>query len=75
MALTLDQIAEYTPQQVKEAVCGYGKAEKRQVQKMVQMILEMDELPTPDDAADALALAICHANSIKMQNLVAESQL
>jgi crossover junction endodeoxyribonuclease RuvC len=54
-------INEYKPQQIKEAVCGYGKAEKKQVQKMVQIILKMDSLPRPDDAADALAVAICHA--------------
>ena len=73
LSLGLHQIAEYKPQEVKEAVCGYGKAEKKQVQKMVQLILEMDEIPEPDDAADALALAICHANSIQMQKLVAQS--
>lgn len=70
LALGPHQISEYKPQQVKEAVCGYGKAEKKQVQKMVQLILEMEEIPHPDDAADALALAICHANSLKMQNLL-----
>ncbi len=73
LALGPQEIAEYKPQQVKEAVCGYGKAEKRQVQKMVQLILEMDEMPHPDDAADALALAICHANSLRMRELVAQS--
>jgi crossover junction endodeoxyribonuclease RuvC len=54
-------VFEYKPQQIKESVCGYGKAEKIQVQKMVQLILKMDNLPRPDDAADALATAICHA--------------
>ena len=73
IALGKHHITEYKPQQVKEAVCGYGRAEKKQVQKMVQLILEMDEIPHPDDAADALALAICHANSLHMQNLVAQS--
>ena len=73
LALGTYHITEYKPQQVKEAVCGYGKAEKKQVQKMVQLILEMDEIPHPDDAADALALAICHANSLQMQKLVAQS--
>lgn len=53
---------EYTPLQVKQAVVGYGAAEKRQVQYMVQRILGLDAVPTPDDAADALAVAICHAN-------------
>jgi len=63
------KIAEYKPQQVKEAVCGYGKAEKMQVQKMVQIILKLDFLPCPDDAADALAIAICHANNAKFEKL------
>jgi crossover junction endodeoxyribonuclease RuvC len=62
-------INEYKPQQIKEAVCGYGKAEKIQVQKMVQLMLEMDTLPRPDDAADALAVAICHGNSLKVRRL------
>ncbi|MEN6349841.1 MAG: crossover junction endodeoxyribonuclease RuvC [Syntrophomonas sp.] len=63
-------IAEYTPLQVKQAVVGYGKAEKRQVQLMVQKILSMDELPRPDDAADALAIAICHIHSHKIAFLI-----
>lgn len=62
------QIGEYKPQQVKEAVCGYGKAEKKQVQKMVQIILKMNKLPKPDDAADALAIAICHAQHLVLLN-------
>jgi crossover junction endodeoxyribonuclease RuvC len=56
------QIGEYTPLQIKQAVTGYGRAEKKQVQKMVQLILKMKEIPKPDDAADALAAAICHSN-------------
>ncbi len=52
----------YTPQQVKGAVCGSGRAGKEQVQRMVQVLLALDELPRPDHAADALAVAICHAN-------------
>ncbi len=56
--------AEYTPLQVKQAVVGYGAADKRQVQYMVQRILGLDAVPTPDDAADALAVAICHANTM-----------
>jgi len=63
------QIYEYKPQQIKESVCGYGKAEKKQVQKMVQMILTMDVLPKPDDAADALATALCHAQHKKIATL------
>ena len=53
--------AEYTPMQVKQAVVGYGKAEKRQVQEMVRMFLNLSAIPKPDDVADALAVAICHA--------------
>jgi crossover junction endodeoxyribonuclease RuvC len=56
-------IAEYTPLQVKQAVVGYGSAQKKQVQLMVQRILKMDALPRPDDAADALAIAICYLHS------------
>ena len=52
----------YTPQAVKQAVCGSGRAEKGQVQRMVQAVLALAEPPTPDHAADALAVAICHAN-------------
>ena len=52
----------YTPQQIKGAVCGSGRAEKGQVQRMVQTLLSLPELPAPDHAADALAVAICHAN-------------
>ncbi len=56
-------IVEFTPSQVKQAVSSYGKASKAQVQKMVKMILKLDKLPQPDDAADALAVAICALNS------------
>ena len=52
----------YTPQQVKAAVCGNGRADKGQVARMVQTLLSLPELPTPDHAADALAVAMCHAN-------------
>lgn len=64
-------IGEYKPQQIKEAVCGYGKAEKKQIQKMVQLILKMDETPEPDDAADALAIAICHAHQLGRAKMIA----
>lgn len=56
-------IGEYTPMQVKQAIVGYGKAEKRQVQEMVRMFLKLQAIPKPDDVADALAVAICHAHS------------
>jgi crossover junction endodeoxyribonuclease RuvC len=55
--------ASYTPQQVKLAVCGSGRAAKDQVQRMVQALLGLDALPRPDHAADALAVAICHHNA------------
>ncbi|MGI6177615.1 MAG: crossover junction endodeoxyribonuclease RuvC [Eubacterium sp.] len=57
------EIGEYTPLQIKQALVGYGRAEKRQVQTMVKTILHLPEIPKPDDTADALAAAICHAHS------------
>ena len=56
-------VFEYTPMQVKQAVVGYGAAQKRQVMLMTQRLLGMKEVPKPDDAADALAIAICHSRS------------
>jgi len=58
---------EYTPMQAKIAVTGYGKAQKKQVQEMVKQILNLEETPKPDDAADALAIAICCANNLKFR--------
>ena len=58
-----ENLFEYTPMQIKQAITGYGKADKKQIQQMVKMLLRMDELPKPDDAADALAIALCHARS------------
>ncbi|MCK4892221.1 MAG: crossover junction endodeoxyribonuclease RuvC [Candidatus Pacebacteria bacterium] len=60
-------IYEYTPLQVKQAVVGYGRADKKQVQQMVKAILGLNEIPKPDDAADALAIAICCASSMKFE--------
>jgi crossover junction endodeoxyribonuclease RuvC len=60
-ALAGVECAEYSPTRVKQAVCGYGRAEKAQVQRMVQAILRLDAPPTPDHASDALAVGICHA--------------
>ena len=57
------EVAEYTPSEVKRAVVGYGRAEKAQVQQMVKVLLGLDHLPTPHDAADALAVAICHVHA------------
>jgi crossover junction endodeoxyribonuclease RuvC len=64
------EIAEYTPLEVKQAVVGYGRAEKNQVQHMVKMLLHLQEIPKPDDAADALAIAICHHHSAKMRQQI-----
>lgn len=61
------KVVEYTPPEVKQAVVGYGNAEKKQVQFMIQRILNLKEIPKPDDAADALALGICHAHAEKLR--------
>ena len=67
--LTLAQhgltVAEYTPNEIKEAVTGYGSADKIQMQRMVQMLLLLETVPKPDDAADALAVALCHAQHMR----------
>ena len=63
------EVFTYTPAEVKQAVTGYGKASKVQIQKMVQVLLKLTEVPHPDHAADALALAICHARSHKILQL------
>ena len=57
------KVYEYTPLQVKQAVVGYGRARKEQVQQMVKALLNLEEIPRPDDSADALAVSICHGNS------------
>jgi crossover junction endodeoxyribonuclease RuvC len=67
------QVAEYTPREIKQAIVGYGGAEKKQIQKMVQTLLEMESIPHPDDAADALAIAICHLHSMPMRGLLEQS--
>jgi crossover junction endodeoxyribonuclease RuvC len=59
------EIYEYTPLQIKMAVTGYGRAEKKQVQEMVRVILALDEVPKPDDCADALAAALTHAQTMR----------
>jgi crossover junction endodeoxyribonuclease RuvC len=64
------QAYSYTPQAVKQAVCGSGRAEKDQVQRMVRALLSLDEVPEPDHAADALAVAICHANGAPLRAAV-----
>jgi crossover junction endodeoxyribonuclease RuvC len=55
------RLFEYTPLQVKQAITGYGRADKKQMQQMVKTLLKLDKIPRPDDAADALAIALCHA--------------
>jgi crossover junction endodeoxyribonuclease RuvC len=66
--------ASYTPQQVKAAVCGSGRAEKGQVARMVQALLGLAELPTPDHASDALAVAMCHANRAPLAEALAAAR-
>ena len=65
------ECTEYSPATVKQAVCGYGRADKEQVGKMVKAILALEKVPTPNHAADALAVAICHALAPPLQRLVA----
>ncbi len=67
-------VAEYTPNEIKEAVTGYGSAGKAQMQRMVQMLLGLESLPRPDDAADALAVALCHAQHLRWQTHLAQRQ-
>ncbi len=63
-------VFEYTPAEVKQAVVGYGRARKEQMQEMVRVLLGLDVTPTPDDAADALAVALCHADTERMRRLL-----
>lgn len=66
-------ISEYKPLEVKQAVAGYGGADKHQVQEMVRMLLNLDQVPQPDDAADAVAVAVCHIHSARMMALIADA--
>lgn len=59
------KIAEYTPLQIKQAITGYGRADKKQIQEMVRVILSLKEVPKPDDCADAIAAAICHSMTLR----------
>lgn len=68
------QVFEYTPNEVKQAIVGYGGADKNQIQQMVRMLLRIDFVPEPDDAADALAIAICHLQSSRLQALIKEQE-
>jgi crossover junction endodeoxyribonuclease RuvC len=67
------QAAEYTPLEVKQAVVGYGGADKNQVQQMVRALLGLADIPKPDDAADALAVAICHVHSARFQGFIEDA--
>ena len=69
LAETEISIAEYNPLEIKQAVVGYGSADKQQVQHMIRALLDLDDLPKPDDAADALAVAICYLHSYRMEDL------
>lgn len=68
-------IEEYTPLQIKQALVGYGRAEKRQVQMMVKTILNLKEIPKPDDTADALAAAVCHGHSADTRKRLKELKI
>lgn len=68
------RVYEYTPLQVKQAVVGYGQATKHQVQQMVRMLLALSEVPRPDDAADAIATAICYLHGARFQELIAQKE-
>lgn len=63
-------IYEYTPLQVKQALTGYGRASKMQIQQMMKSMLGLSEIPKPDDVADALAIAICHGNSVRFNSIL-----
>lgn len=62
-------VFSYTPNAVKQTICGYGKADKKQIQRMVKAILSLDEVPKPDDTADAIAIALTHAYSYKIRKI------
>ncbi len=66
-------IAEYTPMQVKQAVTGYGGADKHQVQEMIRMLLHLKDIPRPDDAADAAAVAICYLHRARLDQVASEA--
>ena len=66
-------IVEYTPAEVKQAVVGYGRAEKAQVQSMIQLLLGLSSPPAPFDASDALAIAVCHLHKMKLQGVAGTS--
>jgi crossover junction endodeoxyribonuclease RuvC len=73
-ALAHLEVTEFTPAEVKQAIAGYGNAEKQQVQEMVQRILELAERPRPDDAADGVAIAVCHLQSLTYRRRLADAE-
>lgn len=72
-ALAQLDVAEYTPAEIKQAIAGYGNADKRQVQEMVQRMLDLSEIPRPDDAADGVAIAVCHLQSFTYHRRLADA--
>ncbi|WP_416236580.1 crossover junction endodeoxyribonuclease RuvC [Thermomicrobium sp. 4228-Ro] len=68
-------VVEYTPAQVKQAIGGYGRAGKRQIQEMVRLLLGLPEVPQPDDAADALAIALCHVQHSRLSRWQAQAHV
>lgn len=64
-------VFEYKPAEVKQALAGYGRADKTQIQEMLRLMLGLAEVPRPDDAADAIAVAICHLHSVRLRSLIA----
>jgi crossover junction endodeoxyribonuclease RuvC len=64
-------VREYKPMEVKQAVTGYGRAPKTQVQEMVRLLLNLDHVPKPDDAADAVAVAVCHIHNVRLEGVLA----
>ncbi len=65
-------IYEYKPSEVKQALVGYGNADKKQIQEMLRLMLHLEEIPRPDDAADAVAVAVCHLHSLRLRKLLEE---
>jgi crossover junction endodeoxyribonuclease RuvC len=66
-------IFEYKPMEIKQAIAGYGKAPKSQVQEMVRMLLGLDHVPKPDDAADGIAVAVCHIHNNRLAGMIASA--
>ncbi len=67
-------IHEYKPMEIKQAITGYGGADKQQVQEMVRLLLDLDHVPQPDDAADAVAVAVCHIHTARMTALIEDAR-